>query len=460
MILNGPVPPERQEQSRKNFNIFQMLNGLSYMCLGETMILLFAVQLGCPDTLVATLGAMGYFGNLLLPLGKLTAARVGAARCQSIFWKARNIAAVSVALAAPAMLLSWRNTATALLLCGAFLFYGFRAAGAVMLQPLLGEMTSVRNRSSYIAFTSMLVFGSGSISLIVIALILSFANNLPVLTGIIVAGAFLGVTSSRYISRIDESDVLIKSARKPIAGELKILFGTHEIRKLLAGQFAINLAVIMLIPASVLVLKRGFGYTNTQALLFSLVQWLSAFGISFATGRISRRMGPRRFAMLCYLLLLCVPLLWCAIIGLGLKNALFLALPFVLAGTTYVSLVNAMTHYCLQTVKPSMRISASILTALLSGAGAGLAGMFFCGILLTFSARLSSLTVSFGRYGLYFGMAFALLLPGIFFLYRMKPLPIEKRLKIYPWRFPTDGMSSIFGRSALSHKKLLEGRKG
>ena len=49
MIMNGPVPPERQAASKYNYKIFALINGLSYMCLGETVIILLAVQLNCKD---------------------------------------------------------------------------------------------------------------------------------------------------------------------------------------------------------------------------------------------------------------------------------------------------------------------------------------------------------------------------------------------------------------------------
>ena len=86
MIMNGPVPPERQAASKYNYKIFALINGLSYMCLGETVIILLAVQLNCKDYIVSALGAMLYFGFLLLPLGKIVTAHVGAAQSQGIFW--------------------------------------------------------------------------------------------------------------------------------------------------------------------------------------------------------------------------------------------------------------------------------------------------------------------------------------------------------------------------------------
>ena len=68
MICKGPLTPAQLASSQHNYHIFSLINGLSYMCLGETVLILLAVRLGCPDYIVSTLGAMIYFGFLLLPL--------------------------------------------------------------------------------------------------------------------------------------------------------------------------------------------------------------------------------------------------------------------------------------------------------------------------------------------------------------------------------------------------------
>lgn len=60
MIFNGPVPPENQKKSQHYYKLFLTFNGFAYMSLGETVIILIALQLGCSDGIVAALGAMVY----------------------------------------------------------------------------------------------------------------------------------------------------------------------------------------------------------------------------------------------------------------------------------------------------------------------------------------------------------------------------------------------------------------
>ena len=178
MIMNGPVPPERQAASKYNYKIFALINGLSYMCLGETVIILLAVQLNCKDYIVSALGAMLYFGFLLLPLGKIVTAHVGAAQSQGIFWILRNISALIVAAATPVCIYVSQTLAVIILLAGAFLFYGFRAAGTVMVQPLLGEMTNRSDRSAFIALTTALFYATCFIALVAISIVLHYTRSI------------------------------------------------------------------------------------------------------------------------------------------------------------------------------------------------------------------------------------------------------------------------------------------
>ena len=114
------------------------MNGLSYRCVGETVVVLAALAMNCPDYIVALLSAMMFLGYLPLPLGRYTCARWGATATQMIFWTARNLAALGIVVAAVLSMAGWYRIAVALLLLCSFTFYGCRAAGLVSNMPLLG----------------------------------------------------------------------------------------------------------------------------------------------------------------------------------------------------------------------------------------------------------------------------------------------------------------------------------
>ena len=58
MLYDRPLTGEQRRISQLNYNRFSAVNGASYMCLGETVIILFAVKLSAPNFIVAVIGAM------------------------------------------------------------------------------------------------------------------------------------------------------------------------------------------------------------------------------------------------------------------------------------------------------------------------------------------------------------------------------------------------------------------
>ena len=56
MILNRTLTAEERRISQRCIEAFNFGNGMSYMCLGESILVLFAARLGAPNAVVALLG--------------------------------------------------------------------------------------------------------------------------------------------------------------------------------------------------------------------------------------------------------------------------------------------------------------------------------------------------------------------------------------------------------------------
>ena len=276
MIINGPLSESRMRRSQRFYALYNFFNGLSYMCLGETIIILLAVKLNCPDYVVSTLGALVYFSFILLPTGKLLAARIGAASSQAVFWALRNTAALIVASSAIWHYYGNTSGAIATLLTGAFLFYGCRAAGVVMIQPLIGNITTDSNRASILASTAALFYIASFIALIGICFVLRYSEKLSVLTGVIVTGSLFGYTSAFLLKCIDESSSLRESARQPLWPSWRKAIHNQTLMRQIYSSLVINLAVILTVPVSMLTVKRLWHF-RPQRIALSLAQLAGPF---------------------------------------------------------------------------------------------------------------------------------------------------------------------------------------
>ncbi len=412
MIYTHELSAEIKSRSRLNLNIFNSINGFSYMCLGETVIILFAVKLNAPNYVISLLGAMIYFGFLLLPLGRYVAGRVGAARCQANFWVMRNIAALLVASAAPVSIFISRGAALVMILIGAFSFYGFRAAGIVMGNPLMGDICEEDKRAKFILLNGMLFNLSGLLALITVVLLLRWSESVWMLCAIIVMGASAGVTSSKYIRRIDETDRLKKSATRPILPEVKLLLKKSVVTRQLMAGFAINLSIILTVPISMLALKRGCGVNDVHALLYSIIQFAGSIAAGLGMGKFVSKVGPRRRALVGFSLYLIIALFW--VFFRGDKNSWLLCIPFLLAGTAGMITGPAMQHYFLMSIPVENQVASSMMLAICTGAGAGIVGMVLGPLLLALAGG-NAVAGGMELYRRYFFLVFfVVLFLGIF----------------------------------------------
>ena len=426
MIFPGPLNREQRLKTQKNYCIFCALNGVAYMGLGETIIVLFAIKLNAPNGMVASLGAMIYFAFFMLPLGKMVAARVGAARSQSVFWTIRNIVAVGVALAAVTEYCGFHTLALCQILLGACLFYGLRAAGVVMSQPFIGDMATENERAQVLGRSNALFYAGCMCSLSIIWYVLSINESIWVITSIIACSACIGVFSTRYIRRMDESPAMIEAARRSLLPEIKEVWQFKNIRKLLLAMFTSYLAVIMLGASSVLSIKRGYGVSDTAALYFSLIQFVAAAVFSYCFGKFTRYVGSRGGIFIGYGMLLAVALLW--LLAPYQRSYLFSSIIFMIIGAAGVICSNALVTYYLQITPERLRVAASMLTSIVTSVGAGVAGIVLSSLIFKCIANSGEDWQPLNRFKLYFAVSFVILAILSVFIWRLPAEKMEKRL--------------------------------
>ncbi len=405
MICNVPLTREQQLKGQKLLHRFNLLNGFSYMCLGETIIILFAVKLDCPNTMIAVLGALQQFAFIMMPLGKWVTARIGAAQSQGTFWICRNIAALVVASAAVWEAMGMHQTAQMAILTGAFSFYGFRAAGVVMSKPLAGSFTVESERAMFFARNTAAFHITNLAALLLISLILHYADSVWILMMIIIAGSMVGLKSSQFFRQMDESRDIMESARRPVFRELGHAWRNSHFRSLQFAQVAIAVSAIMMIPTSLLTLKRGCHVSDMNALLYSMIMFGAATLMSWYAGRITQRCGVRKVIIVCHAFRLLIPWVW---IFMPEPFSPWLAIvPFFLCGMTGVVSMNAINQYFLRSLPVRSQVPAAIISALVADALSGFVGMAIASCLMKFSEYLAQDAGSgFMQYRIYFMLAF------------------------------------------------------
>ena len=417
MIIKGEFTDALRRQSHRYFYLYSFLNGISYMCLGETVVMLLAVQLDCPDYIVAAIGAMIYVSYVLLPLGKLVASHIGAAPSQAFFWVLRNCAALFVASSALWNHSGHHATAVAVLLIGTFVFYSCRAAGCVMIVPLIGNITTKESRESFIGLQAMLFYASELLALVGIFWYLhSHVGIWPIVT-LICTGAVFGFTSAYFIKNIHETDALRKTAKEPLFKSVKENFRNHDIRQLLVVHTAVNMAISMVCPVVVLTLKRGYGLSDKDTLLYTVVQMAGAILFAKLAGKLAKAIGNRRAFILSYVqgILLSIYWIFCPSKALFL----FIAPAFLAIGSFKVTTENTYIGYFLNRVSPKKQVNASIMISTVGGYFGGIIATFISGLILDKLLACFSFSDPLLKYKCYFAIATVIITPCIWPLLKL-----------------------------------------
>ncbi len=373
-ILGRPLTPGERRRSQRHYWRFCLLNGASYMCLGENVLILFAANLGAPNAVVSLIGAMLYVGYAMLPLGVRGTARRGAARSLADFWVARNAAALFTASAALAAVFS-AAASWGVLLAGSLLFYGCRAAGTVMGTPLVGDISSPEEAPETIGRAQAFFNASAVAALAAITAVTARWHGTAVLAGIIVLGSSLGVASSRFLRGIQETGAVREAASRPLLPGMREALKSRGMRRLAAAWSLLNLAAMMLIPLSMLALKRGCGLGDAGALVCACAQFGAGCLASFASGWLCRRIGSRGVLVAVALSFAAVPFAWLAIPGEGAWTLVAGCALFSWLGASSTLLLNAtQSHFLAISPDKSEQVAGSVALNLATGAGAGILG--------------------------------------------------------------------------------------
>lgn len=432
MIFHAALTPAQMRRSQNNYICYSAVNGVSYMCLGETVIVLLAVRMNMPDWCVSIIGSLIFFGYLMMPLGKWMTSRVGAAKTQANCWVCRNIAALVVASGVVFHHFGMDIAAMCSLLGGAFFFYAFRAAGVVMSVPLMGNISDNASRGRLFAVSNSCFFVANAAAIVAITGIMNLNDSVWLLFAIVVFGACCGITASGFLRRIDETDALRQHAAKPLLKDLPMLLRDRVILRMIAARFTVNFSGMLAGGISMLTLKRGYGVSDGKALIFVLCQYAASSLMSPVFSRLCAKIGPRRTAMLAFLHSAAIAVLWCAAPA-KLHLVYPMAIFFVIGSSTIASW-NSVGPYFLLAVPEEKRTSSSVCISFFDGALAGVCAMCVAPLLLRLGANLAGGEPGLLRYRIYYMLTIPHLIAGFFIVRMLVPLSDEKRHRLATYR--------------------------
>jgi len=406
MIIQGKLSLAQQAAGRRYWHIFNILNAMSFVCVADSVLYLFALEIGCPQYIIPIIASFMYIGFLAMPLGKLLTAKIGVGYTIATFWTIRSLFAL-VSVASPFVVARFGTKAGIVtLLIGALGFFVSRSAGIVAINPVLGEIILPDQRGK---FTSLIFRNFNLVALIGLALISlamkKYASQ-QTFQIIICCGVVAGFISAFVASRINETILPKESAQDPIWSSLKAVLKDNMGRKLIFANVAVMSGIVLVLPISITAVKTGYNVADSTALICALIQFGGGILIASISGIVSTYSGPRPVMLVAFSLLIISALLW--IVAPADFSIYHVGLIFSLNGAAGMGAPMALTHYFLNTVSAKDRIGYSLLISMISGTIAGLFSFVVGSGLLKFIPMMNynGMTV----FKIYFGIIIFLLL--------------------------------------------------
>ncbi len=424
MILEGELSETQQHNAQMTYRNFLAVNAAAGVCSGESMLILMAIRLNLPDSLVSCIGALTYLSYLVLPLGFLAAAKHGAGgsiRKQGFF----------IALLCAGIMLSGllpHGTASVFLfgVCLIVLFF-LRSSSASMLFPLQKSISTEQTLPGMLARNSITGSSVGLAGSLGLAVLLSVSHDPRTLPLIFAGGAGFAMVSAWIIGRIDEPGKLRRFAARPILPQVRLAWADKLMRKQLVTGCLLNLSLAMMLPVNLLAVRRGFGFGDSDALFLTSVQVVTSIAAAWATRHLALRFGPRNLMLWSYPLIWILAIYW--MIVPEHPSMLLASVPFLTAGLMTVSFSTNLANYFLISVPGRLQIGGTFLIFVVTGGLMGALGMLLNSLIFHLAQTMSpgagplaSFRLFYGACGLLFSVWIFVpaLLPVKYREYRLK----------------------------------------
>ncbi len=418
MMINGNISFSQQKAGRVQLLLFSFMNGIALTFITGNILSLYLLKIGFSTTSVAVLTSFAYAGALFAFTGKWLISTLGASFTVMISWQLCGIATLLIAIIPFAYFQKFITMPEMHLIMGliVFILFIFKSIGTTALPPLMGEVTENDNQGIFSSKFFQLYNLSTVIAMLCLFFLYSGYKTLMIFQILIFASGVIKLLSSLIIIRVPETPVPMRSAHALNADRIfSLIWKTKQYRKLLIFKSIARAGLILIIPISILALKKTYGVSDQIALIFACVQVMGGFFVTYIYGVISDYTGPKPLIIINLIILIFICLLW--IYSPLIFIWQYCALIFFLGGICLFGLDSSLNHYYLTIVSKEDSVGVSLWFTTISGLVAGGSGILLCGGLIKL---YSLLAVSSNVFKYYYATLIILLIPILHYACTLK----------------------------------------
>ncbi|QEK01644.1 MFS transporter [Treponema phagedenis] len=295
----------RIKQGRRVYDIYNIINSLSFALVTGNTITLYALSLGANSTIVGLLNAFMYFCYFAIPLGKLMVRKYTLIRTFAYAWFMRNLSLLPM-LVIPLFFFAGNNfVALNLLVLSVACFNIFRGAGMIANNPVIKILAPGKDRSSYIVRISLTNNAATLIATLLLAGMLWINISVTTYNIATIIGMISGFIASALLLKLPDPE---KEAEKGGEAQTPLQepaeqhsFFTHardafkdaNFRLFITAFFIVGFGIGMARPFIIVFAKEVYGTSDSLATIFTVCSSFGALIVGLIMRLVIDRIGAK-----------------------------------------------------------------------------------------------------------------------------------------------------------------------
>lgn len=406
----------RIRQGRRVFDTFSGINSFSFALVTGNTITLYAMLLGASSTMIGLLGAFMSLSFFSIPLGRYGLKRWGLVKTFAHNWMLRNLSLIPLLVIPFLYTRGAFDVAVLLLIISVFFFNFFRGVGLISNNPVIGILSTGKDRGEYIVWLSLVNNATALVATLFLAFLLWQGPGVKTYNLAMVVGIISGTVASLLLYRLPDSGMKsFESAGSPLAlrESIELALKTPNIRTFMMSYLVLTLGIGMARPFIIVYCKAVYGQSDGILTLFTVCSILGALLMGLVLRLVIDRLGAKPMYII-FSLLIPVSLL-VAVLAPGIGNVtfslLFLALLSAVTNIGFAGQESAAQTYFFAAIPRNRVVDMSMLYFFILGS-TGVAGAVLGGAFLDLLEELHFSPVA--SYRLFFLVCIALTGCGIF----------------------------------------------
>ena len=417
------LSPYKLGKARDLYNLFNVVNALSWQFLTGNIITLFALRMGANSTYIGTISAVLYMAFFFLPLGKILAARFSMIKIYSFAWGVRSIGMIPLLFAPFVFAAGHQDKALFITFLGVALFHVTRGIGMIANNPVLNHLAQGPDRGSYITQVQVINSAVAMFAGFVIAVLLGRDPPLLLYAAIMAVGIGCGVASGILVSKMPGPESEERVQNKKITTVIRDAMAQPSLRLFLL----ILLLVVLVSGVSrtfiVVYSREVFSQSDGMVSLYAVFGGLGYLMVGLLIKFLVDRIGAKPIFLVCVIIgfLSLVPVIFFPASSGDNQSTiiLFLSFLFFMLNFGWLGAEGIMQTYFMGLVPSDQTMDMGILYFFgfgLAGAGGSLLG----GVLLDAVSVISGSSLVSFRF--LFIVLVLTSIVAIFFMRKLVPL--------------------------------------